>query len=273
MEPIPFRYVRHLVAVPVHLGEVETELIFDSGIGINLISGDLASALGCEPTGLVFTGRRMSGQELEVPLAKLSSLALGERRWKDVDVAILDMAGPAGIEGVTGFLSLSLFDRTAVTVDFPSESIIVEEPDSLAQRAAAGTSVPVEVERDGPSAVVYSRISLPCGGEPIRVEVDLGTDRLILDTGFAGRLGIELEDDAVEKVRGGDETGHDFIRYFTKLLGEVSLTAAEDISQQDPDVMFQRIIHEGLVGVSFLRRFAVTFDLPSERMILGPPSL
>ena len=34
--------------------------------------------------------------------------------------------------------------------------------------------------------------------------------------------------------------------------------------------MFQRIIYDGLVGDAFLRRFAVTFDLPRAQLILAP---
>ena len=272
MERIPFRYLGHFVVVPVRLGAVDAEFVVDSGIGVTLISDSLAHALGCESTGVTVSGRRMSGQEVELPLSKLPSLELGGCRWIDLDVAVLDMGALAGMDGLSGFLSLSPFETTGVTIDYPSETLVVEEATSLAIRAKAGIPVPVEVERDGPSAVVYMSLELPRTGEPIRVEIDMGSDCLILDTAFATRLGVDLDAHHVKRVEGRDETGHGYTRFFTKLRGAVSPTEASEISQTDPDVMFQRIIHDGLLGTSFLRRFSVTFDLPNERVIFGSPA-
>ncbi len=47
-------------------------------------------------------------------------------------------------------------------------------------------------------------------------------------------------------------------------------TGAGEIAQPDPDVMFQRIIHDGLLGDTFLRRFAVTYDIAGSRLIFTP---
>ena len=41
-------------------------------------------------------------------------------------------------------------------------------------------------------------------------------------------------------------------------------------AQENPDVMFQRIIHDGLVGDAFLRRFVVTFDVANAVLMLAP---
>ena len=41
--------------------------------------------------------------------------------------------------------------------------------------------------------------------------------------------------------------------------------------QTDPEVIFQSIIHDGLVGDRFLRRFTVTFDIPGSSLVLGEP--
>lgn len=47
------------------------------------------------------------------------------------------------------------------------------------------------------------------------------------------------------------------------------MTEAPEVMQTEPEVVFQRIIHEGLVGDAFLRRFTVTYDVPRERVICG----
>ncbi len=273
MDPVGFRYLGHFVVVPVRVGGLEKEFIFDSGMGVTLVSDDLATSAGCQLTGTSFKGRRMSGQEVEVPLATLPSMELGGHSMKDVDVAVLDMGALAGIEGVSGFLSLSVFDPGAVTIDYLRGTVVVEDDVSLARRVAEGMVVPVEVERDGPSATVHMSLDLPGGGDPIRVEVDMGSDCLILDAAHAGRLGVDLGSEDVKRLDGTDETGHEYARHFTKIAGGVRLSSAPDVFEDDPDVMFQKIIYDGLLGTAFLRRFRVTFDLANERVIFGSPVL
>jgi len=70
-------------------------------------------------------------------------------------------------------------------------------------------------------------------------------------------------------VDGTDETGHAYTRWFTKLSGEIHLPSAPELAQHAPDVQFQRIIHDGLVGDAFLRRFAVTYDVAGAELIFG----
>jgi hypothetical protein len=48
------------------------------------------------------------------------------------------------------------------------------------------------------------------------------------------------------------------------VAGEASL------AQDEPEVMFQEIVYNGLIGDGFLRRFTVTNDASGARMIFGP---
>lgn len=77
MTEVGFEYVGHLVTVPVRVGDLETRIIADSGIGLTIIRSSLAEQVGFRPTGASFTGRRMSGQEVTLPLAIAPSLRLG----------------------------------------------------------------------------------------------------------------------------------------------------------------------------------------------------
>jgi hypothetical protein len=267
----PFRYLHHLVTVPVRAGDIETRFIFDSGIGTTLVSESLAAAARCDRTGSTFSGRRMSGQEVNLPLGVLGSLKLGGFVREGVDVGIFDMSEMAGLDGIDGFLSLDYFRAAPVTLDYAGASVVIEEVDSLAVRDEVGTSVEVAIELDGPSACVYLPLELP-GGDPISAEVDMGSDCLILDAGWAARVGVDLDADSVRKVEGFDETGNPYTRWFTSIEGAINPIGAESMRQENPDVMFQDIIHEGLLGDAFLRNFVVTFDLPGGRMIFGPPA-
>jgi predicted aspartyl protease len=267
---VPFKYLLHLLTVPVCVGDTETRFIFDTGIGVNLVSDSLARAVGAAPSGPPFTGRRMSGEEVTAPMVSLDSVRLGESRSRDVPAAIFDMGAMAGLDGIGGFLSLQFFRSAPVTVDYPAAVLVLEDEQSLARRAESGFPVSVQVKDDGPATDVHLEVRLP-GGRVISVEVDAGSDQLILNHALAAEAGVDLAGSAVRKVEGRDETGHSFARYFTSLRGDLSVVAAPQIRQADPDAMFQEIIYDGLVGDRFLRNFIVTYDLPRSRMIFAQP--
>jgi hypothetical protein len=265
---VPFEYLAHVLTVPVTVRDVETRFIFDTGIGPNLISRDLAAQVGCTPDGSTFTGRRMSGQEVTLPLASLDSLRVGTHQARNVPVAIFDMHAMAGFDGVGGFLSLSYFRATPVTIDYSARRMILDDEASLARRAAAGTPVPVGVSYDGCSTSLMLGIDLP-GGRAITAEVDTGSDSLILDEALAGDLGADLNGAGIRKEEGTDEIGARFVRYFTALRGDIAVSGAAEFRMSSPQVMFQKIIYDGLVGDAFLRNFTTTYDLANQRMIFA----
>lgn len=263
---VPFHYQNHMLAVPVEVGDIETTVIFDTGIGVDLISHDLAAKVGCVPLDQSYTGRRMSGQAVTAPMSTLSSLRLGDHTRENVAVAVFDLAGIAGL------VSLTSFRCTPVTIDYQARAIIVEDELSLADRLARGTSVAINVREDGPySTDVYIDLTLP-DGRSANVEVDTGSDNLILNEPFAAQNAIDLETASTRRLLGQDETGHQYARYVTTLPGTISLTAAPAFRQHDPQVMFQKIIYDGLIGDAFLRNFVTTYDLANSRMIFAQPS-
>ena len=265
---IPFDYLQHLVTVPVTInGSVESRFVLDSGIGLTLVAASIAEAVGCSPTGVTYSGHRMSGQQVEVTLATPTTVALGELERTDDRIGIFDTSGfPPDFAAIGGFLSLAYFDDAPFTVDYPNGVVELETPETLAERERAGRSVDVRVERDGPAVTFHLPLTIP-SGRSIEVEVDMGSGALILDERLAVELGIELDDPRVRRVDGTDETGHTYTRSFTTLAGGIHPADAPELAQQDPDVMFQRIIYDGLVGDDFLRRSAVTFDVAGGRMI------
>lgn len=265
---VPFEYIAHVLTIPVQVCGVDTRFIFDTGIGLSLISEDLAARVGCHADGSTFTGRRMSGQAVTVPLGTLGSLQIGERLMQDVHAGIFDMHAMAGLGEVEGFVSLSCFRTIPVTVDYSAGFLVLEDDASLARRAAAGTSVTVDVAYDGCSTDLMLGVELP-NGRRVSVEVDTGSDVLILSERLAGETGIDLHGPGVDQVTAQDETGHEYVRYFAELRGPVQVSGAPSIRVSDPQVMFQQVIHDGLVGDKFLRNFTTTYDLQGSRMIFA----
>ena len=248
MSATPFHYIAHLVAVPVRVNGVDASFVIDSGIGLTLLSQSLADRAGCTTTGATFTGQRMSGQAVTTPLATLSSIRFGELELRDHTVGVFDLDGLP--ESIDGFLSLAFFAESPFTVDYTRSEVRLG--------SCEGIAVDVEVEFDGPAVTAFVPLTLP-DGQVVRVEVDMGSDSLILDDAFAqGEL---------RTVEGTDETGHSYVRRFGTLPGRVSL--APDLWQDDPKVMFQDIRYDGLIGDDFLRRHTVTFDIPGSRMVFS----
>jgi Aspartyl protease len=268
----PFEYLHHLVTVRVVVDGVEARFVLDTGIGLTLVGAPLAEALGVAPSGSSYTGRRMSGQDVTLPLTAVGSLSLGSLTRERHPVGILDREGfPDELAGIGGFLSLAFFEEAPFTVDYAAGVVVVETAESLEARVAAGAAVDVRVRRDGPAVDVFLPFTVPGRGS-IEVEVDMGSDSLILDERLAADVGVRLDDPAVRAVEGQDETGRAYGRYFTAIDGDVHPSGAPDYRQARPDVMFQRIVHDGLVGDAFLRNFVVTFDVAGARMLFARPA-
>lgn len=269
---IPFRYAgSHLLRIPVTINDsIQTHFILDTGIGVNLLSRSLADRLQCKVMSR-YTGKRMSGQELTVPMSQIQSLSLGPNRQSDVQVGIWEMRGflPEGadFEGVEGFLSLNFFRNQPFTMDYQNGRLILEDDSSLAARLSRGVEFPLILQDDGTNLCIFLNLDLP-GGPPIRVELDLGGNILTLNSRLMKRLGVDPESPAVLQERRQDETGFDYLRYFTKIQGPLTLGAFQ---QSDLSVMFQDIIYDGLVGNDFMKRFVVTYDLAKARLIFQRP--
>jgi len=256
----PFDYLGHLVEVPVVLNGIGRRFVLDSGIGLTVVRDSVDA---CVPTGESFTGRRMSGQEVTLPLAAAPRLEFAGIARTDFEVGLLDMGGfPHELAHIDGFLSLGFFLGVPFSVDYGRKTI---------RRPAGhtGTSIDVQVDRDGPSVEVFAPLTLP-GGRSIVVEIDMGSDCLILDERFAAETGAALSGRGVRSVEGTDETGHRYRRTFTRLPGRVFLTGDPELSQDDPEVMFQSIIYDGLVGHAFLRQFVVTWDIAAAQVAFAP---
>jgi predicted aspartyl protease len=265
---VAFEYLKHVLTVPVRAAGIQTRFVLDTGIGLNLISEALAARIGCQPDGSTFTGQRMSGQAVTIPLGTLRSLDVGEHASRDVRVGIFDMRAMAGLGQVDGFLSLTCFRALPMTIDYSAGLVILEDEASLSCRAKRGTSVPVQVDDDGCSTRLLLRIALP-SGRVITAEVDTGSEAVILDESLAADVGVDLHHQSIRMREGTDETGHRFARYFAKVSGDISISGAPRYFVTAPDVMFQKIIYDGLVGDKFLRNFTTTYDVANGRMIFS----
>jgi hypothetical protein len=271
---IPFSYVEQsFILVPVKINDTLTgKFVLDTGIGVNLISKSLCEQLKCKSESS-HTGKRifLSGQELTIPVSEVESLSFGRIRQTKVPVGVFDMEQLMPGAGVDGFLSIGFFMDAAFTVNYKNNVITLETESMLKKTQISGSTIPIRIDRKGVSSSIHLPLVLP-NGEQISAEVDTGSQALILDERYMAALGIKGTDKDVRHKEGKDETGHIFNRYFTTLKGGVHLPKHPDLKVDPINVMFQKIIYEGLVGHFFLREFDVTYDLKNSQMIFRKPA-
>jgi Aspartyl protease len=190
---VSFDYLQHLVTVPASVNGIEGRFVLDSGIGLTLLRSELAESAGVRPTGASFTGRRMSGQSVTIPLGEVPHMTFAGSTCEQVEVGIFDMSPfPDDFAGIGGFLSLAFFPDSPLTVDYRRGVVLVETRETLAARYAEGVPVSVDVQRDGPSVTMFMPLTIP-GGRSISVEIYMGSDELILDERLADETGACLE--------------------------------------------------------------------------------
>jgi hypothetical protein len=263
--------LRHLIHFPVTIGDVgPARFIFDTGIGVNLVSNRLLARLGLRPTGVTHTGRRMSGQEITTRLYSVPRVTFGSYSRTDVTVGALDMDLPSDLNAIEGFLSPGFFGSVAFTISRRPSRLVLEDVDSLADLRRNAVAVPLEVRWDGPCVSLFVALSLPDGSE-VNAEVDTGSDCLILHSRFMDSFGLRPGSSGLETRRSTDETGFECVRHFAEIPGSVRLRDAPEIGKTGLRAMFQDIIYDGLLGDSFLGAFDVTCDLARSRLLFSNP--
>ncbi len=269
---IPFGRLAHLLTVPVRVGDgPPLPFVLDTGIGVTLLASRVCARLGLARTGAAFRGRRMSGQSVSVPLVRAPALALGSHRWKDVVAGEIDLGTLAPpLAALGGFLSLGLFETLPLAIDYASGQVVLDPAADPGAGLGAEVDAPLRLERNGPSVTAFLELLLP-DGRPASVEVDTGSESLILHRRYLAGLGLSEEDPRVRRESGTDETGHAHVRWFAPLRGSVRVAVAPEIAQEEPPAMFQEIVYDGLVGDAFLRRWTVTFDLARSSLRFSRP--
>ncbi len=87
----------------------------------------------------------------------------------------------------------------------------------------------------------------------------------------AGLLILEDQASLARRIAAGTPVSVHVEHDGSSLRGDVKVSGAPMIRVTDPQVMFQKIIYDGLVGDRFLRNFTATYDLAAARMIFALP--
>lgn len=134
---VPFRLRTNLIVVDVRVNGETAGFLLDTGASSSLIGRSLADRIGIE---CVERSAAMgAGGSVEVAVARLDSLGLGDLVDSGIACAIMDLTPltqqiGAEVEGVLGF---DFFGRGTLHVDYPARTVRIERPIATAGQDAA----------------------------------------------------------------------------------------------------------------------------------------
>ena len=253
-----------MVILPAAVGgNISVHLIFDTGSGLDVLAPSLIEKVHGTPAGQ-FTGFRMTGERLDIPLFIVPELSVGPVRKENALVGSWDVLDKLHLDGI---VSLNDFRQQPVTFDFVKKAVIFETPESLAQRRATETSVPVKFDdQRGIALDIFAQFLID--GQPGQCDIDTGSPIATVSTRYMERLGIEKDGKDVRKIERRTVAGATQIRYDTN-LPQVALAAAPQISLVHPRVGFSDIIYDCVIGLDFWSDRTLTIDIPERRILVS----
>lgn len=261
---IPFTATNGLVFIKATLGDsTQTDLILDTGGGLDVLSPSLVASVGGTPMGIV-TGHRMTGERLDIQVWNVPSLSVGPLSRTEAVVGSWAALDSFGIDGI---VSLDGFRNQPLTIDFSASTVTFESASSLARRRAAGKVSELQLDDlRGKAVTAFANFLL--GDKLGQCELDTGSQAMRANTRYLAALGIDTANASVTRrsfqtVTGATES------QFVAAVPRVALAAAPDVAAEDVRVTFSDIIYDCVVGTDFWKGRVVTFDVAGRELIVS----
>jgi hypothetical protein len=253
--------------IPVTVGEATSlSVVLDTGGGLAVLAPSVIERVHGVPAGQ-FTGFRMTGEQLNIPLFTISRLVIGPMEKKDVLVGSWDVLDKIHLDGL---VSLSQFRDQPFTLDFDNRILIFETAKTLAKRRASAVLSPIQLDDfRGISLDMFSQFLL--AGRPGQCEIDTGSPISTINARYMKSLGIQPDDKDVRKVEKRTIAGGSEIRYDARVPG-IALASSPKIEIQHPRVSFVDIIYDCVVGVDFWSGKTLTVDISNRQIMVSAAS-
>ena len=239
----------HLRTLTVRVAGRDVEYLFDTGGGVTVISPEDSAALGCVPGGKGF-GVRLTGEPLRGRNCANVDLAIG-RIESRTDAGVMDLAkllGP-GAPPVHGMISLMSFRGRLLSLDLAANRLIVETPQSFAERTRRMTPVDVRLATGPNGGELEAFIGLTArNGAKLWFEWDSENNASTLVAPPAASL------------LGADTASAAF---------DMPVQLAAGVSATIPVRLKADMIHDGVLSAGFLERATWSVDLEHGRMWVG----
>ena len=256
-----------MVILPATIGgTLSAHLIFDTGAGLDILAPSLIEKVHGKPAGQ-FTGFRMTGERLDIPLFVVPEFSVGPMEKKNALVGSWDLLDKMHLDGI---VSLNDFRQQPVTFDFVNNVVIFETTNSLPQRHAASTSASMKFDdQRGITLDVFADFLI--GDQPGQCEIDTGSPSATVSSRYMARLGVEKDGKGVRKIERRTVAGGMQTRYDTS-LPQISLAEAPQISLAPAPASFSDIIYDCVVGLDFWSGKALTVDIPGRKILVSKPT-
>jgi predicted aspartyl protease len=252
-----------LILLPVHVNERGPfDFILDTGAGTSLLTPELAKQLSVKIVGS--KEGQSAGGKVAVSLAKADSLAVGDARIDDVDLAHVGKTIGAKIDGDLGYNFLKHF---RITINYRDCGIRFDDPKRVESFGRGAKTVPIRLASPAkPLLLIDVRLN---GRGPFQFAIDTGTSMTAITPQLANELGISgspidtgTTAGAQVDVRAGNiesfQLGGAKIDNMTVVVADFFEMLSNAIGAK----------LDGIVGYNFLRNYKVAIDYPGETLTL-----
>jgi hypothetical protein len=253
------------VLIPATVGDTRSiHVILDTGAGVDILAPSLVRALHGRPAGQ-FTGFRMQGDRIDIPLFVIPKLSVGPVVETDAVVGSWDVLDSLHIDGI---VSANDFRRQPLTFDFVDRRVVFETQQSLAARRAAGVTSPIQLDDlRGSSLGLFARFMI--GDAPAQCEIDTGSPATTVNVRYMKLLGIAEDGPSVRKHETHPRVGAPHVSY-SATVPRIALAEAPDRGAANPKVAFSDIIYDCVLGIDHWAGKIVSVDIPDRQLILAP---
>jgi len=246
---------RKTIALHANVAGKDGFFSFDTGGGISLLTPAFAGKTGLAPWGRL-TAVTMTGKRIDTEQVNDVPVVIGNRSYRVGTMGVYDVAGLFDKNNalpIDGSLGLDVFEGKVITIDFPEWRLVVESPESLKERLAAGAiEVPLRVAREMQGRSLSVSVGVPSARGLVWMELDSGNGgTMLVAKPYASLFGLDAQ-------RQGFQPG--------RLEIAKGLTAASD------NFIAADIAIEGNIGMPFLKTAVLTLDLANGRGWIAVPA-
>jgi hypothetical protein len=277
---IPFEFQANLVIVPVKVNNSDTlRFILDTGVSSILITDpQIARNQHMIFARNVKISGAGEGSDIEAGIVLDNTVTMGDMIGYRQNLVILkdDVLKLSEFVGspIHGIIGYEIFNRFAVTIDFGTNEIILENPEHYKYKPNKGERFPITIEENKPYLSTIELIN-DKQNLPLKVVLDTGAGHAIsLDANRSN--GIPMPEKIVKAQLGRGLSGiiNGSLGRISKLrLGKFEMN---NLVASFPDSSSYRvrglelIERQGNIGCEFLRRFKVTFNYRDQYIVLKP---
>jgi len=269
--PIPFETVQNHIMVRAVLNQQEyATLLLDTGAGQTFVTPDTAQRLGLSPTAdaPTRTTTMVGGRQVQVPMVRLASLAIGNARRDNVPVGVLESFPYAPL--FDGILGGSFLEHFTLTLDYPGSRLWLAPrrtplmPPTAPQAAALGSHViPLQLANS------YLLVSAVLNHtESVFLLLDTGASRTLMTPRVAERLGVAVTASTPRRtmvVADGQRQEVPVVQLTALSVGHATV---EHLPVAISELFLPLATVDGLLGMDFLGQFIVTLDRAAQQMWL-----